>query len=58
MKKILKSLAVVSMCVFTFAAIGFLCSKTKFELPTEVDTKILIPAPVRKGDKEEGVFIG
>ena len=58
MKKILKRLAILSVCAFTFVAIGFLCSETSFEVPTEVDSKVILPTPVRKGDKEEGVFIG
>ena len=51
-------MAVFAVCVFTFVAIGTICSETKFEPSKTINAKLIVPEPVRKGHKLEGVFIG
>lgn len=58
MKKVFKTMAVFAVCVFTFVAIGTICSETKFEPSKTINAKLIVPEPVRKGHKLEGVFIG
>ena len=58
MKKIIKNMAFLAVCVFTFVAIGNVCSETKSEPTNTVDAKLIVPAPVRKGHKLEGILVG
>lgn len=58
MKKIIKNMAFLAVCVFTFVAIGNVCSETKIEPANTVDAKLIVPAPVRKGHELEGILVG
>lgn len=58
MKKIIKNMALLAVCVFTFVAIGNVCSEADFEHTDTVNAKVLLPTPVRKGHKLEGILVG
>ena len=58
MKTVFKTMAVLAVCVFTFVAIGTICSEMKFEPTETINAKVILPEPVRKGHRYEGVFIG
>ena len=58
MKKVFKTMAVLAVCVFTFIAIGTVCSEMKFEPTETVNLKLIVPKPVRNGHELEGVLIG
>lgn len=51
-------MAFLAVCVFTFVAIGNVCSETKIEPANTVDAKLIVPAPVRKGHELEGILVG
>ena len=57
MKKVFKRLAIVAVCVFTFVAIGTVCSESNFDVTSNVNAKLVVPAAIRRGDELEGVFL-
>ena len=58
MKKVSKKMAILAVSVFTFVAIGVLCSEMKFDPLETINAKVILPTPVRKGHRYEGVLIG
>ena len=58
MKKVLKNLAILAVCIFTFTVISSVCTQEDFGVQTAVESKVIVPKPNRTGRELEGILVG